>query len=176
MRMPVALLVALWGCASPPRLAEPIPPGPFAHSLSQLCLLDGSMPGCKGLVPVSVPQGWRVILPRYLDSRFAICRGRQSPTCCVVDAVEILFDTETPVADRQEAVDAVGVLEGGAPATSAYYVRIPSDGTRNPLNQAISQLRRLPQVVVARQKCVGGVSIEGASASEPGAAPDAPRR
>ena len=69
------------------------------------------------------------------------------------DIVVLIFRPGTAQADRQSAIDLVnGTVVGGYPVPnteSAYLVRVPSDSALEPLFQAISKLRGLPQVSVA---------------------------
>ena len=69
------------------------------------------------------------------------------------DIVSILFAPGAPVEQRQAAVDLIqGKVVGGLRAfgdDGFYFVRIPGDGTANPMLSAISTLNELPQVVGA---------------------------
>jgi hypothetical protein len=69
------------------------------------------------------------------------------------DILVLMFRPGTTQADRQAAIDLVnGTVVGGYPVPnteSAYLIRVPSDSTLEPLFQAISKLRELPQVSIA---------------------------
>jgi predicted secreted Zn-dependent protease len=67
------------------------------------------------------------------------------------EIILVRFRPGTSQADRQAAIDLVhGVVAGGrrfsATTEGLYLIRIPTDGTINPLIQAVSTLQALPQV------------------------------
>lgn len=103
------------------------------------------LPDCRGrkdrtvvseTPPDSVPSGVDdetklVVLPTY--------------GWTVRDIVVLVFTTDATAEDRSAAVDQVcGEVIGGRYAR--YYIRIPSDGTKEPLLEAVRRLKRLPQV------------------------------
>lgn len=76
------------------------------------------------------------------------------------DIVFLSFDPDATQKQRQEAIDLIdGRVVGGVPVhTGAWYiVRIPSDGTAEPLVQAIRALESLSTVRAATPHPSGGV-------------------
>lgn len=69
------------------------------------------------------------------------------------DILILQFRPGTSQADRQAAVDLVhGVVAGGrrfSATDGLYLIRIPTDGTIDPLFKAIAALKALPHVSIA---------------------------
>ncbi|MBK7351826.1 MAG: S8 family serine peptidase [Gemmatimonadetes bacterium] len=69
----------------------------------------------------------------------------------------VTFRENTPLGEKQAAIDAIGgQVVGGNPIGNGgvYYVTIASDGTTTPLFNAIAQLKSLPQVLLATPELV----------------------
>jgi hypothetical protein len=81
------------------------------------------------------------------------------------DMLWIWFRNDTPQAQRQAAIHAVGGLVVGGyryRAGGVYYVRIKQDGTTGPLHAAIARLKALPQVtMVTPDLSLAGASSQG---------------
>jgi hypothetical protein len=98
------------------------------------------------LPPDSVPAG-------YLDSTQWVSGGSHIAGMILRDIIVVSFRRNTSLADRQSAIDLVhGVVVGGLRSQDGdglYLVRVPIDGTIEPLFRAIGTLRTLPQVSTA---------------------------
>lgn len=128
--------------------AQPTPAPQFAATREALCTLDPAMPGCRGPVPDTFPNGW------YLIKRHREITSQTRGTVCIADAVYLRFRPGVARAEKQAIIDSLGVLEGGhSYMGSIYDVRIPGDGTTGPLSRALEYARGRPQVQHIAQTC-----------------------
>ena len=132
--LPILLVLTCIGCVRPPAPGQP--PG------------GAAAPGSDA-VPTVLPAGLN--LPSRYDSReFLRPCDISGLTQCVYDAVSIRFHGWASQEERQAAVDAVGGrVEGWSHATAEYFVRIRGDTAFVALKEALTTLRRLPQVELA---------------------------
>lgn len=99
--------------------------------------------------PDSIPMSaWEAMYaPRNMEPP-----GVEWPRPFPRNIVVVLFREETARVEKQRAIDTIqGVVVGGEPIGRGgfYYVRIPDDGTSQPLFRAIETLKSLPQVETA---------------------------
>lgn len=149
MRIGILLILLAAACVrSGDAAAQPTPAPQFAATREALCTLDPAMPGCRGPVPDTFPNGW------YLIKRHREITSRTRGTVCIADAVYLRFRPGVARAEKQAIIDSIGVLEGGYSYRGTIYeVRIPGDGTSGPLNRALEYARGRPQVQHIAQTC-----------------------
>ncbi|HET6765192.1 MAG TPA: hypothetical protein VFH27_16010, partial [Longimicrobiaceae bacterium] len=103
----------------------------------------------EAIVPLDIPDGWNAPA-RYRSPAYLLECDISGMTNCVYDAVTVMFQLGATQEERQAAIEVVnGVLEGGSPAISTYFIRIQGDSAFTGLRSALTKLRALPQVHLA---------------------------
>jgi hypothetical protein len=104
----------------------------------------------RPLVPAVPPDS---LPPDLTDSTKWVTGGSYYSGTILRDILIVRFRQGTSQAERQAAVDLVnGTVVGGrrfSKADGLYLVRVPTDGTIEPLFEAIAALEALPQVSTA---------------------------
>jgi hypothetical protein len=119
--------------------------------VEQLELLEGKRAPVPALPPDSLPAD-------YGDSTRAVSGGTHIAGKILPDIIVLTFKKGAPQADRQSAIALVnGVVVGGRRGLDGdglYLVRVPVDGTLEPLFEAIARLSQLPQVAIAMPEMI----------------------
>ena len=122
----------------------------ITFSTLTIALFSGGELHAQRPVPATPPDS----VPADLgDSTKWVSGGSHYGGTILRDIIVLVFRRGTSQAERQSAIDLVrGSVAGGHPLPQGegiYLVRVPTDGTIEPLFKAIAALRALPQVSIA---------------------------